>query len=430
MAQNYLPKTKLGLSRTNYVPVKTICQKMVPHNREHSRRNTLENRVYYGQYSLKHWINLILKKNITLPEYQRYFVWNESKVSTLIDAFKKKQFIPPVTVGAFKIDDTSQNLILDGQQRLTSILLAFLDLYPDEKTYKKTIETFASENDDDEPGEQLDNIFEWTFQKLTDKGGSKQDILNKIQEGNYKKTNLGIEEKFFEENFLGFSYLVPSTNNEKTQQKYYSSVFRNINIQGETLLPQESRASLYFLDKDLTRFFTNKFTQNFAVKALGGETKIDFVRFLSLLSQYKKDGSAEGLARSYKPKMEKYYEEYIYSSINDSDERYGKFSEIFPGKQYKSRLATLQIALDQMKIDEKLPSIIDLDVYFFGLIYIIVFEGKAVEQEKIEDLRKSIELKIAELKKDAQHMRAPGHLKHLRLRVEESIRIYKEYASK
>lgn len=390
----------------------------------------MENRVYYGQYSLKHWINLILKKNITLPEYQRYFVWNESKVANLIEAFKKKQFIPPVTIGAFKIGDISQNLILDGQQRLTSILLAYLDLYPDEKTYKKTIETFASENDDDEPGEQLDNIFEWTFKKLTDKACSKQGILNAIQEGNYKKTNLNVEENFFEENFLGFSYLVPSTNNENIQTNYYSSVFRNINIQGETLLPQESRASLYFLDKDLTQFFTKKFTQNFAVTGFGGETKIDFVRFLSLLSQYKKDGGSESIARSYKQRMEKYYEEYIYSAINDSNERYGKFSNIFPGKQYTPRLATLQSTLDQMKIVEKLPSIIDLDMYFFGLIYIIVFEGNTVNQEKIADLRQNIESKIADLKKETQHTRAPGHLKYLRLRIEESIKIYRKHASK
>ncbi len=37
----------------------------------------MDNRVYYGEYSLRHWINLILKNNIVLPEYQRYFVWNE-----------------------------------------------------------------------------------------------------------------------------------------------------------------------------------------------------------------------------------------------------------------------------------------------------------------------------------------------------------------
>ena len=390
----------------------------------------MENRVYYDQYSLKHWINLILKKNITLPEYQRYFVWNENKVATLIDAFKNKQFIPPVTIGAFKIGDASQNLILDGQQRLTSILLAYLDLYPDEKTYKKTVETFASENDDSEPGEQLDNIFEWTFHTLTEKACSKQEILEKIQEGNYKKTNLNIDEKFFEENFLGFSYLVPSTNNEKVQQKYYSSVFRNINIQGETLLPQESRASLYFLDKDLTQFFTTRFTQNFAVRGFGGETKIDFVRFFALLSEYKKYGGSEHIARSYKQKMEKYYEEYIYSAINDSDGKYGKFSTIFPGKQYKSRLETLQSTLNQMKIAEKFSSIIDLDMYFFGLIYNIVFLGKVIEVEKIEMLRGSVDLKITELKKDAQHVRAPGHLKYLRLRIDASINIYNKYVTK
>lgn len=62
----------------------------------------MDNRVYYGQYSLKHWLDLILKKNILLPEYQRYFVWKEEKVKTLIDAFKGKQFVPPITIGAFK----------------------------------------------------------------------------------------------------------------------------------------------------------------------------------------------------------------------------------------------------------------------------------------------------------------------------------------
>lgn len=389
----------------------------------------MENKVYYGQYSLKHWINLILKKNITLPEYQRYFVWNESKVTTLIDAFRQKQFIPPVTIGAFKIGDTSKNIILDGQQRLTSILLAYLDLYPDAKTYKKTIEMFANENDDSEPGEQLDNIFEWTFQKLTERASSKQEILETIKEGNYKRTNLNVGEKFFEENFLGFSYLVPSTNNEKLQQKYYSSVFRNINIQGETLLPQESRASLYFLDKDLTLFFTKKFSQNYAVKGFGGETRIDFVRFLALLAQYHKDGGAEYIARSYKQKMEKYYEEYIYSAINDADERYGKFSATFPGKQYIKRLDALQSTLDQMKIDEKFSSIIDLDMYFFGLIYNIVFLGKSVDVEKIETLKKSVDLQIIELKKDAQHVKAPGHLKYLRLRIDSSVKVYKTYVT-
>lgn len=94
------------------------------------------------------------------------------------------------------------------------------------------------------------------------------------------------------------------------------------------------------------------------------------------MSEYKKYGGSEHIARSYKQKMEKYYEEYIYSAINDSDGKYGKFSTIFR-KQYKSRLETLQSTLNQMKIAEKFSSIIDLDMYFFGLIYNIVFWGRS-----------------------------------------------------
>lgn len=247
----------------------------------------MNNRVYYGEYSLKHWIDLILKKNIILPEYQRFFVWNEKKVETLIKTFKDKQFVPPVTVGAFKNNDTNQNLILDGQQRLTSIFLTYLGLFPDETTYKNAIETFADENDDEEePEEKLDNVLEWKFDKLTNKGQSRKDILNNVTEGNYKKIDFGIDDSFLETNFLGFSYLVPSVSNDNEQQKYYSSVFRNINVQGQALLPQESRASLYFLDKDLAPFFKPDFSKEYVVKSVSSTTKIDFVRCLAYVSQY------------------------------------------------------------------------------------------------------------------------------------------------
>ena len=185
----------------------------------------MENKVYYGEYTLKHWIDLILKENIILPDYQRYFVWSEKKVETLINTFKEKLFVPPITIGAFKDGDTNQNLILDGQQRLTSVLLAYLGLYPDETTYKRAIENFVSENDDEDESEPLDNVFEWTFEKLTEKGKSKENILSKLQAGNYKQVDFGINDDFFKTTFLGFSYLVPDTSNDdKTQQKYFSSV--------------------------------------------------------------------------------------------------------------------------------------------------------------------------------------------------------------
>jgi hypothetical protein len=390
----------------------------------------MDNRVYYGEYSLKHWIDLILKENIILPDYQRHFVWDEKKVETLIDTFKSKQFVPPVTIGSFNLSGSNQNLILDGQQRLTSILLAYLGLYPDEATYKEAIQKFADENDDEvEAEEQFDNVLKWTFKKLTSKGKNKEEILAKITAGNYKSTSLTIPPNFFETAFLGFSYLVPVIIDQKEQQKYYSSVFRNINIQGVALLPQESRASLYFLDKDLEHFFVPDFTEEFVVKSVSSETKIDFVRCLSLLSQYHTDGSEGSIARSYKPKMENYYEEYVYSVVADSDSKYGKFSIIFPDREYSDRFSNLKQALISLEIKREFPSIIDLDMYFFGLIYIIVFENKTIDFTKKEDLKNEIEAKIVVFKEDPSHTKAPSNLGHLRARISSSIEIYEKYAS-
>lgn len=84
----------------------------------------MENKVYYGEYSLSHWVDLILKKNLKLPKYQRHFVWDEKKTLKLVDSLNNGQFVPPVIIGSFKDEDGYHNYILDGQQRLTSILLA------------------------------------------------------------------------------------------------------------------------------------------------------------------------------------------------------------------------------------------------------------------------------------------------------------------
>ncbi|MBE2985152.1 DUF262 domain-containing protein [Campylobacter sp. RM6883] len=242
----------------------------------------MDNKIYYGEYSLKHWINLILKRNIILPEYQRYFVWKQEKTKELIKAFKEKQFIPPITIGSFEEDGKNVNLILDGQQRLTSILLAYLGLFPDKKSFASK-EQIGFADEDDNPIDEglMDNILEWNFNSLVKKGREKNEIKNNIIDGNYANIDYEVDDDFFNNNFLGFSYLVPNTNDQKQQQNFYSKVFRNINMQGETLLPQESRSALYYLNKDLTKYFKPEFVNKIFVN----DAKMDFVRYLALLSQ-------------------------------------------------------------------------------------------------------------------------------------------------
>ena len=168
------------------------------------------NRVYYGEYTLKHWLDLMLKKNIVIPEYQRYFVWDENRVKTLIETFNKDQFVPPITIGAYTKGNTVQNLIIDGQQRLTSLLLACLNIFPDKTKYAKLVENYANENDDftDDEDMPYDNLLEWRFSVLTEKGSTLDEIRDKILEGNYKTLGLTLTEDFLKKHYLGFCYLV------------------------------------------------------------------------------------------------------------------------------------------------------------------------------------------------------------------------------
>lgn len=385
----------------------------------------MNNKVYYGEYTLRHWINLILKKNIILPDYQRYFVWDQNKAKELIKAFKEKQFIPPVTIGNFKSEKESINLILDGQQRLTSILLAYIGYFPNKMINQKELK-FMDENDNLIEDEGINNILEWNFNELLKNGSTKEEIKENLSYENYIKFDFNVGKDFFDNNFLGFSYLVPLLANDKEQQKFYSKVFRSINIQGESLLTLESRAALYYLDKDLEDYFIPKFIEKIYVN----DSKVDFVRYLALLSQYKKEKTADELGKRFAGKMEKYYEEYIYFTVGEEDSNiFIKYSELFKDKkEYEKMYINLKESLKKLELLKKYGSIIDVDITLFGLIYFIVFEKKEIDYSKKESIIKEINKEIEKIRReDTKHVKNPAAFKYLRYRVRRSIEIYERY---
>lgn len=385
----------------------------------------MNNKVYYGEYTLRHWINLILKKNIILPDYQRYFVWDQNKAKELIKAFKEKQFIPPVTIGSFKSEKESINLILDGQQRLTSILLAYIGYFPNKIINQKELK-FMDENDNLIEDEGINNILEWNFNELLKNGSTKEEIKENLSYENYIKFDFNVGKDFFDNNFLGFSYLVPLLANDKEQQKFYSKVFRSINIQGESLLALESRAALYYLDKDLEDYFIPKFIEKIYVN----DSKVDFVRYLALLSQYKKEKTADELGKRFAGKMEKYYEEYIYFTVGEEDSNiFIKYSEVFKDKkEYEKMYINLKESLKKLELLKKYGSIIDVDITLFGLIYFIVFEKKEIDYSKKESIIKEINKEIEKIRReDTKHVKNPAAFKYLRYRVRRSIEIYERY---
>lgn len=55
------------------------------------------------------------------------------------------------------------------------------------------------------------------------------------------------------------------------------------------------------------------------------------------------------------------------------------FLTIFPNSEYKPRFELLEQTINSLEISKYFSSIIDMDVYLFGLMYLIVFENKTID---------------------------------------------------
>ncbi len=62
------------------------------------------------------------EKDITIPSFQRNFVWNIKQSSLLIESFLLGLPVPQVF---FYIDTENKNLVIDGQQRIMSVIFFF-----------------------------------------------------------------------------------------------------------------------------------------------------------------------------------------------------------------------------------------------------------------------------------------------------------------
>lgn len=414
----------------------------------------MENRIYYGEYSLKHWINMILKKKITLPEYQRSFVWSDKAIKRFIQSLKDKQFIPPVTIAHYKIEneDNETNLILDGQQRLTSLLLAAIDSCPDKNKFEKSDDVTKSEDDSEEDDDsEKSKPIKWTFNQLLKFGNDIESIRDEVKKSD-KYYSLKIEEKidneFLDNTFLGFSYIVPDSEKKDEVQKSFSKTFREINYLGKSLSAQESRRSLYFMNDKYKDFLDGKIENDDVLSSLSitenmRSNKIDFVRYLAILSQYKAQGFAGNVLKYYSSyaSRESFYADYVSFIVGIEQESHeDKFNgfdmeTIFPNNSWKERFKTLKTEIVELKdkinsSKEKsksdFDSWIDADYYLFGLIYFVLFEDKKIELNVslMSELKSTINSKRQD--RLSSYSKSPNRLGNLRERLEDSIQIYQK----
>jgi uncharacterized protein with ParB-like and HNH nuclease domain len=77
---------------------------------------------YPADYTLNVLQDMWENKDITIPDFQRNFVWDIKQSSLLIESFLLGLPVPQVF---FYSDDENKNLIIDGQQRILSVLFYF-----------------------------------------------------------------------------------------------------------------------------------------------------------------------------------------------------------------------------------------------------------------------------------------------------------------
>ena len=80
---------------------------------------------YPSDFTLSGIAQMWLDGDILIPDYQREFVWTMRQSSLLIDSFLCGLPVPPVF---FYIDEDNKNLVIDGQQRILSVVF-FLEGY-------------------------------------------------------------------------------------------------------------------------------------------------------------------------------------------------------------------------------------------------------------------------------------------------------------
>ena len=84
---------------------------------------------YPSDFTLSGIHKMWSEKDIEIPEFQREFVWTIKQSSLLIESFLLGLPVPPVF---FYIDEENKNLVIDGQQRILSVVYFFEGYFGEE----------------------------------------------------------------------------------------------------------------------------------------------------------------------------------------------------------------------------------------------------------------------------------------------------------
>lgn len=384
----------------------------------------METNVFYGEYSLDHWIHLLETGNIKLPKIQRSFTWKDYKIKRLIKSLHNKQFIPPVIV----IRSNQENLIIDGQQRLTSLLLAYRNKYPTRKNLNNKWK-YCSQSDGNTTATNFDDP----------DGFTDYDFFEGIGTSNIDKND------FFKDKFLGFTFISPQSDDKNKQEQFFAQTFYSINTQAELLTADEKLEAYKLIAPELKNIISSKFEEYFKVSR--GSNKL--IRILGYILQYRMNEDfiqtaekTEDFANIIESlsnripvdlfgKRGEIVRDFDYSQPYYGDgSNYSIFEKTDDTPCYMEILEKIKIELNKNKNQNpnapyKFDKIVHFDVLFFGFLYQCLFKSNISYLNDENTIRELIEKcsKLAE-KLHKRSKNTPNDSIYICERIKESIKLY------
>lgn len=207
-------------------------------------------------------INTLGDGSCIVPGFQRKFVWKREQVAGLAFSVLKGIPVPPIYV--YYDEEDGQQVILDGQQRMTAVFLYFHSLFFSSETKRKKInfeDIHSIMNQiyainlriaDGEKVKELKEkrkqlyailkekyeLVDTKFEVSGERGQKREITFAKLQDR---------EKRFVKRKSLQFAVVQCSKGEDP--QKFYTMVFKMLNSGGKNLGPQEIRNGLYWKTK-------------------------------------------------------------------------------------------------------------------------------------------------------------------------------------
>ncbi|MBS6508640.1 MAG: DUF262 domain-containing protein [Paraclostridium bifermentans] len=309
-------------------------------------------------------LNALKRGDYILPKYQRKYVWEKAQASNLILSLIKNIPIPPLYL--YYDNNTKKYVVLDGQQRITTVFMYYNDIFYKSRNGREKIDFRDVSRMLDEVEYLIDrkgfDQKDLTKEEIKRIDGKINSIYKEIESKyNISKTTFNLELGEYQKDITFSNFdekakrilrrkdleVVFVECEDKKSDKAYSEIFKLLNSAGKELSSQEIRNGVYYNNILYDKIYELNKSNTVWRKIYGAESLIckDFeylLRFLAL-DYYSK----------YNERMNKFEIEFnkafSYSNIIDS------YSEKFNRGLHED---------DSDKIEEAKRAVEKLDLFF------------------------------------------------------------------